>query len=406
MTPAAPDLDAVVARFDVTDPAFIADPYPVLAALRAATPLFRHPDSPLWFVTRFADVHDRLRDPRLGRVRDGDMGRDQRWTSFWAVERWSLLDLEPPDHTRIRALVSKAFTARAVAAMRPVAEQLVDELLRETVTDQPFDLLVDIAQPYSIGVICSLLGVPRGDGRQLLDWSHAMVKMYELVTTEAQAVAANQAAAEFDAYVRALVAERRQRPRDDLLTGLVQAEDDGHLTDAEIVSTVILLLNAGHEATVNTVGNGMVAFARHPDEWRRVVEEAVPAKVAVEEMLRWDPPLQMFERWVLADGVELGGRTIPVGAKVGFLFGSANRDPARFPDADRFDAGRGDSTHIGFGGGVHYCLGAPLARLELEVAVAALAKRLPTVELVEPPRRHHAYVIRGYDAVRLHPAPG
>lgn len=396
-------LEAAVGAFDVADPAFIADPYPALAALRAVTPLFRHPDSRLWFLTRFGDVHDRLRDPRLGRILDGDMGRDAKWTSFWGVERWSPLDLEPPDHTRIRSLVSKAFTAKAVTAMRPVAETLIADLLAELTPGEPVDLLGDIAQPYSIGVICSLLGAPRGDARLLLDWSHAMVKMYELVTPEANAIAANQAAAAFDEYVRTLIADRRRRLGDDLLSGLVQAEDESRLTDAEIVSTVILLLNAGHEATVNTLGNGMVAFAQHPDEWRRVTTGAVGPKVAVEEMLRWDPPLQLFERWVLTDGVEVRGQEIPVGEKVGFLFGSANRDPDRFSDADRFDAGRGDAKHIGFGGGIHYCLGAPLARLELEVATAALARRLPVLELVEPPQRTDAFVIRGYQSVPLNP---
>jgi len=395
------EVEAAVAGFDVTDPAFIADPYPALAALRAVTPLFRHPHSRLWFVTRFGDVHDRLRDPRLGRVRDGDMGRDARWTSFWSVEHWSLLDLEPPDHTRIRSLVSKAFTAKAVASMRPVAETLIVDLVDGLVAGEEVELLGDVAQPYSIGVICSLLGVPHDDARMLLEWSHAMVKMYELATLEAQAVAADQAAAEFDGYVRALITDRRQRLGDDLLSGLVQAENDSRLSDGEIVSTVILLLNAGHEATVNTLGNGMVAFARHPDEWRRVVAGEVPAKVAVEEMLRWDPPLQLFERWVLTDGVEVGGQEIPVGEKIGFLFGSANRDPDRFGDADRFDAGRGDAKHIGFGGGIHYCLGAPLARLELEVAVAALARRLPVLELTVPPRRTGAFVIRGFQSVPL-----
>ena len=228
-----------------------------------------------------------------------------------------------------------------------------------------------------------------------------MVKMYELTTTPAQAAAADRAAGEFDTYVRTLITDRRRRPSDDLLTGLVQATDDGRLSDAEIVSTVILLLNAGHEATVNTVGNGMVAFARHPDQWSRVVDGEVMAKVAIEEMLRFDPPLQLFERWVLDEGVEVGGQPIPAGEQVGLLFGSANRDPLRFADADRFDAGRGDSTHIGFGGGVHYCLGAPLARLELTVAVDALAARLPVLTLAVEPVRHDAYVIRGYRSVPL-----
>lgn len=394
---AAHALDAAIARFDVTDPTFIADPYPVLAELRRLTPVFRHGGGGArqqWFVTRFADVHALLRDPRGARITDADMGRDPRWEHFWAAERWSLLDLEPPDHTRLRTLVARVFTARSVAALRPAIEALAAGALAPALDRGRVDLLADVAQPYSIGVICSLLGVPPDDGPQLLAWSHAMVKMYELATTEAEMEAADGAARDFAAYVRNLIID----PPPGLVADLAQVADgtvEGRLSAEEIVSTTILLLNAGHEATVNTLGNGMAAFLAHPHQWRRVTSGEVPAKVAVEEMLRFDPPLQLFERWVLAPGVVVGDQEIPVGDKVALMFGSANRDPARFTDPDRFDAGRGDSTHIGFGGGVHYCLGAPLARLELEVVVAALARSAPGIALVEPPRRHLAYVIRG-----------
>lgn len=393
------ELDAAIARFDVTDLAFIADPYPVLALLRELTPVFRHGGGgsrQQWFVTRFADVHALLRDPRCARIVDGDMGRDPRWTHFWAAERWSLLDLEPPDHTRLRALVARVFTARSVAAMRPDIEALAASVLDAAFEQGHVDLLADVAQPYSIGVICSLLGVPRSDGPRLLAWSHAMVKMYELATTEAQMVAADRAARDFAAYVRDLIAD----PPPGLVADLVHvAGAEGRLTDDEIVSTTILLLNAGHEATVNTIGNGMLAFLEHPDQWRRVTTGEVATKAAIEEMLRFDPPLHLFERYVRAEGVAVSGQQIPVGEKVALMFGSANRDPARFDDPDRFDAGRGDSTHIGFGGGIHYCLGAPLARLELDVMLAALAERAPDMALMAPPRRHLAYVIRGLEAL-------
>ncbi len=398
-------LDAALARFDVTDPAFLADPYPVLAALREATPVFRHRGGghhPKWFVTRFADVHALLRHPALARVTDGDMGRGSRWAHFWAAERWSLLELEPPDHARLRSLVANVFTARSVAALRPTVEALAAEVVGAGAERARVDLRADVAQPYSIAVICALLGVPRSDGPQLLAWSHAMVKMYELAATEAQMAAADAAARDFARYVRALVAERRRRPVPGLLSDLVHvAGEAGRLTEDEIVSTTILLLNAGHEATVNTLGNGMWAFLRHPDQWRRVTIGEVAAKTAIEEMIRFDGPLQLFERWVLEDGVVVGDKEVPVGEKVALLFGSANHDPRRFPAPDRFDAGRGDSTHIGFGGGIHYCLGAPLARLELEVALGTLAARAPTMALVAEPRRQPAFVIRGLEALMV-----
>ena len=247
-----------------------------------------------------------------------------------------------------------------------------------------------------MAVICALLGVPVADGPRLLAWSHAIVKMYEFATPDDERAAADRAAGEFIDYVRALIAARRTDPRTDLISELVQVAEAGdRLTEDEIIGTVIVLLNAGHEATVNTLGNGMRALLRHPDEWARVTSGEVPSGVAVEELLRWDPPLQLFERWVLEDGVELGGRRFAVGERIGMLFGSANRDPERFSDPDVFDVGRGDATHIGFGGGLHFCIGAPLARLELEVSVEALRTRAPALTLVEPPGYQPYFVIRG-----------
>jgi cytochrome P450 len=236
----------------------------------------------------------------------------------------------------------------------------------------------------------------------LLDWSHAIVKMYELAASDAQRVAATTAAAQFTAYTHKLIAEKRAHPDGLLVAELATVEDVGdRLTDEEIASTVMVLLNAGHEATVNTLGNGMRAFLRHPDEWRRVVAGEVTARMAIEEMIRWDAPLQLFERWVLEDGVEIAGQPVPVGQEVAMLFGSANRDPRRFPDPDRFDAGRGDTAHVGFGGGIHFCVGAPLARLELEVSLTALAREFPGVQLADEPSYQPTFVIRGLRALHL-----
>ena len=395
--------------FDLADEHFIADPYPGLNALREATPLAVDETLGRWFVTRHADVRACLRDKRLGR-NFRHVGTeeefhaeplDPRWADFWASERWSLLWLEPPEHTLIRKLVASAFTPRAVESMRDSATRLARSLL-EALGDE-FDLLYDYAQPYSIALICTMLGVPTDRHRDLLDWSHAIVKMYEFHPTEEQAVAANRAAAEFRSYVLELIEERRAQPRDDMVSGLVQARVDGErLSDDQIVSTVVVLLNAGHEATVNTVGNGFRALAAHPDEWRRLVSGEVPAAQAVEELIRWDCPLQLFERWVLTDGVEVAGVPVPRGEKLALLFGSANRDPRVFAEPDRLDISRANAAeHIGFGGGIHVCIGAPLARIELAASFAALGELRPTLHLAEAPARVPAFVIRGYQSVRV-----
>jgi cytochrome P450 len=398
-------------RFDPSDPAFLADPYPRLSALRESAPVFYEEELERWFVTRHEDVRACLRDKRLGRnfrhvLTPEEIGvppLDPRWQPFWDVERWSLLWLEPPDHTRIRKLVAAAFTPRSVEALRGPAAQLAADLLDPLTDAGELELLYDYAQPYSISVICRMLGVPLDRHRDLLDWSHRMVKMYEFEVPEEAAVAATQAASDFRDYVHGLIRERRAEPRDDMVTALTQARVDGEqLSDDEITSTVIVLLNAGHEASVNTLGNGMLAFARHPHEWSRVVDGSVPAPQAGEEMIRYDPPLQLFERWVLTDDVVVAGRELPRGAKVSMLFGAANRDPRVFGDPDGFDVGRENAVqHIGFGGGIHVCIGAPLARIELEASLEALRRRWPTFQLVEEPRRTGAFVIWGLEEVRL-----
>ena len=397
--------------FDPTTPDFLADPYPALAELREATPLLRHEELERWFVTRHADVRACLRDRRLGRNyrhvgTDEEFGEeplDPRFEAFWDAERWSLLWIEPPEHTRIRKLVASAFTPRSVEAVCEPAARFAHELLDPLVEQGQMDLLYDFAQPYSIGIICDWLGVSVDNHRDLLDWSHAMVKMYELDTSEAQAVAANDAAAAFRDFTFELIAERRRVPRGDLVSGLVEARVDGeHLSDAEIVSTVIVLLNAGHEATVNTLGNGVRALMQHREQWDRLVDGSVGADVAIEELIRYDPPLQLFERWVLEDGVEIAGTPIPRGERISMLFGSANRDPRVFSSPDDFDLARANAgEHIGFGGGIHVCIGAPLARIELAASLRALVERCPQLELAAEPVRNPAFVIWGCERVEL-----
>jgi len=400
----------LIARFRPSDPDFIADPYSVLSEIREAKPIFRNPTTGQWTLTRFSDVYETLRDKRLGRnyshlYSHAEVGRsepDSRWAAFHQHERWSLLCLEPPDHTRIRRLVAKVFTPRAVAALRPAIESLSTEIFDRCEEGDDFDLIADYAQPYSVAVICSMLGVPRSDTRALLDWSHAIVKMYELSTTDDVSARADRAAAEYVEYTRALIAEKRKNPDGLLVSELVRVEDEGDvLTEDEIVSTTMVLLEAGHEATVNTLGNGVRALMHHRDQWQRLVSGEVETRVAVEELLRFDAPLQLFERWVLEDGVEICGQPMRVGDEVAMLFGSAERDPRRFGRPDDFDIGRGDTAHIGFGGGIHFCVGAPLARQEIDVSLRGLVDRFPNLELVREPEYHPNFVIRGLKELRV-----
>ena len=396
-----------------TDPSFLQDPYPVLNDVREETPIFRQSKTKtgqeLWFLTRHDDIQKALRDRRLGRVFDHvltyeEVGIDEPDPAlgpYLDIERWSLLQMEPPDHTRIRSLLSREFTPRRVASLQPRMREIVAGLLDIADSDE-IDAIADLAQPFSLRVMCELIGAPFEDQALLLDWSHRIVKMYELDTTPDQMTSAVEASVEFTEWARELIASRRAEPRDDLISGLCTVEtDDGTLTTDEIVSTVILLLNAGHEATVNTLGNGLAALLEHRDQWSRLTDSEVPFTTAVEELFRFDSPLQLFERWVLVDDYEIAGTHIPKGHKIAMLFGSANRDPRKWENPDTFDIGRGDPTHVTFGWGLHHCIGAPLARLEVASVLDALATRFPNAHLVSQPLRHRAFVIHGYDAVHI-----
>ena len=403
-------VEELVEGLDFYDPAFLADPYPALGRVREATPVFRNPQTGTWMLTRFSDVYETLRDRRLGRAFDHlysreELGRpepDPRWRRFHQHEKWSLLSLEPPDHTRIRKLVSKVFTPRSVTALAPVVAGISQELIDRCREMGTFDLLADYSQLYSVAVVAEVLGVPRADTQALLDWSHAIVKMYELSSSDDVKMRAEVAAGEYIDYTRALIADKRRSPDDRLVSELVQVSDGGdRLSTDEVICTTMVLMEAGHEATVNTMGNGMKALMTHRDQWRRLTGGEVDAATATEELLRWDSPLQMFERWVLEPGTEIAGQPMAVGEEVAMLFGSAQRDPRRFDEPDRFDIGRGDPAHIGFGGGIHFCVGAALARHELAVALADLVANFPDVELAAEPVNHPTFVIRGLTELSL-----
>ncbi|MEV5974599.1 cytochrome P450 [Streptomyces sp. NPDC051921] len=392
--------DSVAAAFDPWSPEFVADPYPAYERLRATGRAHWYGPTRQWLIPHYADVSALLRDRRLGRTythRFGheEFGRaapDAAHEPFHTLNDHGLLDLEGADHTRIRRLVSKAFTPRTVENLTPTVRRLAAELVGGLVADGGGDLLASVAEPLPVAVIAEMLGIPEDaeERGRLRPWSADICGMFELNPSEETARRAVRASLEFSSYLRELIARRRRDPGDDLISGLVGVAG---LTEQEMVSTCVLLLNAGHEATVNTTVNGWWTLFGH-----EVRPDPDPEKLstAVEELLRYDTPLQMFERWVL-DDIELGDVVIPRGAEVALLFGSANRDPARFgPTAGVLDLTRADNPHITFGAGIHYCLGAPLARLELSSVFGELLRQAPGLRLAAEPERKPGYVIRGF----------
>jgi cytochrome P450 len=398
-----------LAAFDPASPSFIADPYPVLAELRSAGRVHFHDGLGLWLVTRHADVNALLRDKRFGRSylhvsSHEDMGRapEPAWQSpFWEVVRDGMLDREPPDHTRLRSLVSRAFTPRMVEGMRVRIQSIVEGLVDRALALGEFDLLADLAEPLPVAVIADLLGVPEADRPLLRPWSADMCLMYELGAPESHGRRAVKAAEEFAGYLRALVRKRRAHPLDDLISSLTQVVDSGdRLTEGELIGTCVLLLNAGHEASVNGAGNGWWTLFRHPDALASLRADHSLVPRAVEELLRHDTPLPLFERWVLEDA-EVCGTRMPKGAELGLLFASANRDSMAFANADELMLERDPNPHLSFGAGIHFCLGAPLAQLELQIAFETILRRMPALELVEAPEWKPTFILRGLKSLRV-----
>jgi cytochrome P450 len=389
--------------FDPWSPAFVADPYGAYAWLREHQPVAYFEATNQWLVSRYRDVNALLRDRRLGRTylhvaSHEEMGRPpdpEHLAPFWHLIRNGMLDREPPDHTRLRRLVSQAFTPRRVEALRPTVERLAAGLVDAFVANGGGDLIAQVAEPLPVTVIAELLGVPPADRSLLRPWSADICGMYELNPTREAADRAVRACVEFSAYLRDLSRARRRKPSDDLVSALARV--DG-LTEDELVGTCVLLLNAGHEATVNVTGNAWWALFRNPGALAALRAEPQLLAGAVEELLRFDTPLQMFERWVLED-IEVAGVPVPRGSEVALLFGSANRDPAVFADPDRLDLRRSENPHLTFGAGVHFCLGAPLARIELVASFGELLSRAPGLRLVREPEWKPGYIIRGLRAL-------
>ena len=373
-------MTATRVEFNPFLPEFIENPFPIYHRLRSEDPVHESPMG-FWVLTRYDDVAGMLRDARFGRkgfdtllqARFGEAGFDL-----------SMLFRDPPDHTRLRALVSKAFTPRVVEEMRGRIQEIVDALLDRAQDVGRMDVIADLAYPLPLIVICEMLGVPTENRDLFRRWSVDIARSLDAIAlpTEPEVIERGTAARHALAdYFRGLIAERRRRPKADLLSDLIAAEEQGDkLTEGELMATVLLLFVAGHETTVNLIGNGTLALLRHPVELRALRADPGLIGSAVEELLRYDGPVQRTGRMPNTD-VALGGRTIPKGALVLGLIGAANRDPAHFPDPDRLDITRGDNRHLAFGWGIHFCLGAPLARLEAQIAILALVRRLPRLAL-------------------------
>ncbi len=412
-----PPANVPVFHLNINDPDFVRDPYPRLAGVREASPIFWDPEWQKLFFTRYEDIAALLRERRLGRSIFHVLSRDElgfpppdsRVAAFDHFQKNHILDMEPPGHTRIRGLVQKAFTPSRVENLRLRIEGIVNHLLDAARSrGDAFDAVADFAEPLPVLVIAELLGIPATDRDRLRPWSAAIVKLYELGYTEAQMRAANSATAEFSTYIKALADERRLEPRDDLITALVQVEEMGErLSNDELVANCILFLNAGHEATVNGTTAALLTMQRLPAIKAQLgraassqSNNAAIFKTAVEEFLRFDTPLPMFERWVLED-FEFRGVRLKQGMELGFFYASGNRDPHKFTDADSFDATRDPNPHLTFGLGTHYCIGAPLARLEMSVALHAFLKRHPNFQVLDQPLDYTGFVIRGLKRLEI-----
>ena len=387
---ATPELE-----FNPYDPAFNADPYPTYHRLRAEDPVHRTPMG-FWILTRYDDVATVLRDARFGRKGFDELIRDRFGENSFDQ---AMLFRDPPDHTRLRALVNKAFTPRVIEEMRAKIQKTVDRLLDGVRDARAMDVIADLAYPLPVSVISEMLGVPAEDRDLFRGWSADIARSLDAIVlpTEPEVVERGNAARHaLSSYFRALIAERRRRPQRDLLSDLIAAEEQGDkLSEEELMATILLLFVAGHETTVNLIGNGALALLRNPNQLEALRRSPALIGGAIEELLRYDAPVQRTGRMPNTD-VELGGKRIAKGDLVLSLIGAANRDPAHFAEPDRLDLARADNRHLAFGWGIHFCLGAPLARAEAQAAIGTIARRMPALALTTPtPDWREASALRG-----------
>ncbi len=401
-------LNPIMGRFNPFLPAYRVDPYPVYAKLRREAPVYFSPVLRGWILTRHADIAGVLQDVRFSVRRDQSKLfqrlqplKNLRPEFAQAITR-NLLMLDPPDHTRLRRLVNKAFTPRMVEGLRPRIAALVDELLDACASRGEMDVIRDFAYPLPVIVISEMLGLPLEDRERLKAWSDDLAALLDPLQATGGLPRLERTFGEVEAYFGAAFAARRRAPTPDLLGALAAVEEGGEtLTSAELLSLSILILGAGHETTTNLLGNAVVALLRHPGERRRLQDDPGLIEPAVEEFLRYDSPVQLTDR-VVTEEMEIDGRRVRKGEIVAVLLGAANRDPARFVDPDRLDLGRADNPHLSFSHGVHFCLGAALARLETQIAIQALLRRFPDFSGDPRPTNYRrSMVLRGVTALRV-----
>jgi len=390
------------AVFNPLLPEFHANPYPFYRALREQDPVHQSPFG-FWVCTRYDDAVMILRDPRFGREGIANSMEARLGLTQDSSRARDMLFQDPPDHTRLRGLVSRAFTPRVVEVMRPHIQDIVDGLLDRVEGARTMDVIEDLAYPLPVRVICEMLGVPASDQDVFRHWSTDIARSLDaaVLPVESDAIPRGRdARLALADYFRRLIAKRRKDPKTDLLSALIAAEEEGNkLSEGELVSTCMLLLIAGHETTVNLIGNGLLALLQHPDQMRLLKNDPALIQTAVEELLRFDGPVQRTGRMTTAE-VEIGGTRIPKDSIVVSAIGAANRDPQHFPDPDRLDISRKENRHIAFGFGIHFCLGAPLARIEGQIAIGALMRRLPALTLVsDTPEWRESSVLRGLKAL-------
>jgi unspecific monooxygenase len=395
---------------DSGDPAFFDDPYPVYEDIRATSQAFFWNQIGMWCFIGFADVNRLLRDKRFGRQilhvatrqEIGLPAPKDHLKQFDAVEAHSLLELEPPAHTRLRTLVNRAFVSRQVERLRPEIEVLTHKTIDSFEADGEVELISRFAEPIPVSVIARMLGVPLDLTDRLLDWSHRMVRMYTFHQTEAVEHDANAAAGEFADCLKDLIRQRRSDPRDDLLSHMILTERKGErLNDEELISTSVLLLNAGHEATVHQTGNAVKTILENNLSPRTLFASREACEATIEEALRYDAPLHMFTRYALEDVQLADDILVRKGEQIGLMLGAANRDPGQFANPATFDPGRDDQANVTFGAGIHFCIGAPLARLEMQISLPILFERLPGLRLKSRPHYRDAYHFHGLKTLEL-----
>jgi pimeloyl-[acyl-carrier protein] synthase len=395
-------------EFNLLSPDFHANPYPYYAMLHEKAPVLFLPEFGVWFVTSYAEVTVVLKDAHFGFdilkvMTPEELGSPETPENIRPLydmrDSW-MLHRDPPVHTHLRKVVHKTFTPRMIERLRDRAQTITDNLIDKALANGGMDFISEFAFLLPISMITGMLGVPTEDAPLLRRWSMSMIDAFGIGGTLEQAQQGAAGVLEFTAYLREIIAERRINPQEDLISALITTDADGEkLTEDELVSMCVFLLFAGYETTINLLGNGMLALLRHPDQWEKLKADPSLVQPAVEELLRFDSPVQMNGRWVLAD-TELGGQQLKRGQFVIPVFGAANHDPARFPNPGTLDITRDPNPHIAFGSGIHFCLGAPLARMEGQIAFATLARRLPSLKLVdEQPAYRNMRLFRGLEAL-------